>query len=110
MKNRNEVLKKALKSAGVSQDKLAEKLGVGRTAITERLNGDREIDDFEFIKAVSELTGVSVAVFLGSVEEIPVETPDKYYQKYIRLLEEKVSLLEEELAKYKPKKPTTSHD
>jgi phage repressor protein C with HTH and peptisase S24 domain len=59
MKNRNYRLKKALESAGVSQEKLAKVLDKTSQAVNERLNKDREVDSLKLIEAVAMLTGYS---------------------------------------------------
>lgn len=57
---RNQRIKIALKEASVTQTQLAERLGVSHASVNERLNAkDTEIDSFEFLLAVSELTGKS---------------------------------------------------
>lgn len=52
-------IKKALEDAGVPQEKFAEKLGITRAAVNERLNKELDIDSYSFINAVTELTGKS---------------------------------------------------
>jgi transcriptional regulator with XRE-family HTH domain len=111
MKNRNDVLKKALSDAGVSQQKLAEKLGVSRTSVTERLNGDKEIDSVDFISAVSEITGVPFVMLIAKKDDSyqMVEEPVANYNvktmsieeltKHMFDMEKKMAELERKLGK-----------
>lgn len=57
VESRNSRIKRALEQTGVSQEKLASTLGVSRSAVSERLAGEKEIDSYEFISVVSKLTG-----------------------------------------------------
>jgi transcriptional regulator with XRE-family HTH domain len=54
--NRNSRLKKALKDAKISQEKLGEALGISSQAVSERLNKDQDVDSIEFVTAVATLT------------------------------------------------------
>ena len=64
-----EKLKTARKNAGMSQDALAEKLGVSRQAVTKWETG-RGIPDIENIMVISNLFGISVDEFLSSEKEL----------------------------------------
>lgn len=69
MENRRIRLKKALEEKGVSQEKVAEKLGVKSQAVSARLNDTkRDIDSIDFIEAVAELTGRSSEWFIHGIE------------------------------------------
>ena len=63
-----EKLKTARKNAGMSQDALAEKLGVSRQAVTKWETG-RGIPDIENMMIISNLFGISVDEFLSSEKE-----------------------------------------
>ncbi len=65
---RNERILEELKKAGKSQADLAAKLGVSRAAVSERLNNEKAIDSFEFLLAVSELTGTDMSFLYQGIE------------------------------------------
>ena len=60
-----EKLKSIRKQAGISQEKLAEKLGVSRQAVT-KWETDAGIPDIENIKAISALFDISIDELLGN--------------------------------------------
>lgn len=62
---RNQRIKDALRRAGVSQEKLAERLNITQAAVGKQLNKAEDIDSLEFIDAVAELTGISRNQLLG---------------------------------------------
>lgn len=64
-----ERLKDARKAAGISQEALAEKLGVSRQAVTKWETG-RGVPDIENIIAVSDLFGIPIDEFLSREKEI----------------------------------------
>lgn len=64
-----EKLKSARKSAGLTQEQLAEKLLVSRQAVT-KWESDRGLPDIENLKKMSTLLGVSVDYLLDSGEKI----------------------------------------
>ena len=66
-----EKLKSARKTAGISQEALAEKLGVSRQAVT-KWETDKGLPDVENIVAISNLFGVSVDDLLASEKESSV--------------------------------------
>lgn len=63
-----EKLKSARKSAGMSQETLAEKLGVSRQAVT-KWETERGIPDIENMMVISNLFGISVDAFLSKEKE-----------------------------------------
>lgn len=64
-----EKLKSIRKQAGMSQEKLAEKLGVSRQAIT-KWESDTGIPDIENMMAVSALFGISIDELLSNEREL----------------------------------------
>lgn len=90
-----EKLKTFRKQAGMSQEKLAEKLGVSRQAVT-KWETEAGIPDIENIMAVSALFGVSIDALLGneqsavkqqdylfeSVTEYDIDEPKRYDMKF----------------------------
>ena len=60
----SEKLKAARKSAGISQEVLAEKLGVSRQAVTKWETG-RGIPDVDNMMIISNLFGISLDDFLS---------------------------------------------
>jgi transcriptional regulator with XRE-family HTH domain len=58
--SRNQRIKDSLRSAGISQEKLAEHLGISQAAVGKQLNKDDDIDSLQFMRAVAELTGQSI--------------------------------------------------
>ncbi|GFI15734.1 MAG: helix-turn-helix transcriptional regulator [Lachnospiraceae bacterium] len=86
-----EKLKSIRKQAGISQEKLAEKLGVSRQAVT-KWETDAGIPDIENIKAISALFDISIDELLGnerteqkttgylfeSVTEYDIDQPKRY--------------------------------
>lgn len=83
MENRRIRLKKALEEKGVSQEKVAEKLGVKSQAVSARLNDTkRDIDSIDFIEAVAELTGRSSEWFIHGIERDEIEEMDQAYYKH----------------------------
>lgn len=89
-----EKLKSIRKQAGMSQEKLAEKLGVSRQAVT-KWETDAGIPDIENIMAVSSLFGISIDELLSnnqvlnaptdflfeSVTEYDIDEPKRYDMK-----------------------------
>lgn len=63
-------LKDARKSAGLSQEQLAEKLCVSRQAIT-KWESDKGIPDVENLKNISKLFDVSIDSLLDDSEAFP---------------------------------------
>jgi transcriptional regulator with XRE-family HTH domain len=47
----------ALEKSSVSRQALADKLGLGRGAVSAKLNGDAEFDSLKYVEATAELTG-----------------------------------------------------
>ena len=90
-----EKLKALRKQAGMSQEKLAEKLGVSRQAVT-KWETEAGIPDIENIMAVSSLFGISIDELLGngqmagkqqdylfeSVTEYDIDEPKRYDMKF----------------------------
>lgn len=64
-----EKLKSARKSAGLTQEQLAEKLLVSRQAIT-KWESDRGMPDVENLKSLSQLLGVSIDYLLDNGEHL----------------------------------------
>ncbi|HMG90750.1 MAG TPA: S24 family peptidase [Chryseolinea sp.] len=56
---RNQRIKHALRVSGVSQEKLADALGITQAAVGKQLNKAEEIDSMNFLKAIESLTGHS---------------------------------------------------
>ncbi len=73
-----EKLKTLRKQAGMSQEKLAEKLNVSRQAVT-KWETEAGIPDIENIMAVSALFGVSIDVLLGN-EQVAVKQQDYLFE------------------------------
>lgn len=73
-----EKLKSIRKQAGMSQEKLAEKLGVSRQAVT-KWETDTGIPDIENIKAVSLLFDISIDELLGN-ERTEKRAPDYLFE------------------------------
>lgn len=67
--SRNQRIKEALKTRGVTREALGLELGVTHSTITQRLNEEREIDSVSFLLGVARLTGYSVG-FLYFGEEV----------------------------------------
>lgn len=90
-----EKLKTIRKQAGMSQEKLAEKLGVSRQAVT-KWETDMGIPDIENIIAISTLFGISIDELLGkenaekkqadylyeSITEYDIDEPKRYDMKF----------------------------
>lgn len=90
-----EKLRLLRKQAGMSQEKLAEKLGVSRQAITKWETG-AGIPDIENVMAVSALFGISIDELLGnekeektqedylfeSITEYDIDEPKRYDMKF----------------------------
>ena len=66
-----EKLKNSRKAAGMSQEALAEKLGVSRQAVT-KWETDRGMPDIENMIVISNLFGISVDEFLSQEKEIAI--------------------------------------
>ena len=66
-----EKLKNARKSAGLTQEQLAEKLGVSRQAIT-KWEADKGLPDIENIKLISKALDVSIDYLLDDNNEIDI--------------------------------------
>lgn len=67
--SRNQRIKDALRMAGVSQEKLAAKLGITQAAVGKQLNKDEDIDSVDFIKAVAGLTNQTFLwLLIGDVQ------------------------------------------
>ena len=47
----------ALNKSSISRQALADKLGLGRGAVSARLNSTSEFDSYKYLKAAAELTG-----------------------------------------------------
>jgi transcriptional regulator with XRE-family HTH domain len=105
--SRNQRIKKALKEKRVSQETLAEKLGVTQGAVGKQLNKEEDVDSIEFFKAVSELTGFSIDFLLyGDTDDISQKSTMSEVEKLemlvasqkrtIELLEKEVRRLENE--------------
>lgn len=58
--SRNQRIKDALRAKGISQETLAERLGITQAAVGKQLNKEEPIDSYAFMEAVSELTGISI--------------------------------------------------
>jgi transcriptional regulator with XRE-family HTH domain len=100
-------IKIALKLKRVSQEMLAEKLGVTQGAIGKQLNKDEEIDSLKFIDAVASLTGYPIDYFIkGEDNEVVNNTAEPYaryeprtgeiLEKLVTTLERQIKLLEKE--------------
>lgn len=76
----SEKLKAARKSAGISQEALAEKLGVSRQAVTKWETG-RGIPDVDNMMIISNLFGISVDDFLSQEKEAVVRKGYLYESK-----------------------------
>ena len=90
-----EKLKSIRKQAGMSQEQLAEKLGVSRQAVT-KWEADAGIPDIENMMAVSALFGISIDELLShergikkaadylyeSVTEYDIDEPKRYDMKF----------------------------
>lgn len=63
-----EKLKSIRKQSGISQEKLAEKLGVSRQAVT-KWETDAGIPDIENLRAISDLFNISIDELLGKEKE-----------------------------------------
>lgn len=59
MVNRNGRIKHAITTMGVSQEALAERLGISQAAVNKQLQKEEEINSIKFLEAVSELSGYS---------------------------------------------------
>lgn len=77
--SRNERIKRALSEAKVSQEKLANALGVTDAAVNGRLNSDKDIDSVAFIEAVSGLTGRSKNWLIYGLEPSEYSNLDKVF-------------------------------
>lgn len=87
---RNERIKKALTSSGVTQSKLAEVLGVTHAAVSERLSGEKEIDSIEFIDTVCRITGRGWGWFIhGDDSKLTPEQTRDYLIKELSVAEVK---------------------
>lgn len=90
-----EKLKSIRKQAGMSQEKLAEKIGVSRQAVT-KWETDAGIPDIENIRAISDLFDISIDELLGkekeekrqadylyeSITEYDIDGPKRYDMKF----------------------------
>lgn len=75
-----EKLKNARKMTGMSQEALAEKLGVSRQAVT-KWETERGIPDIENMMILSKLFGISVDEFLSKEKTAVVQTGYRYESK-----------------------------
>ncbi|MEG6571750.1 helix-turn-helix transcriptional regulator [[Clostridium] cellulosi] len=75
-----EKLKNARKNAGMSQEALAEKLGVSRQAVT-KWETERGIPDIDNLITISNLFGISVDEFLSQEKEAAVRKGYLYESK-----------------------------
>jgi transcriptional regulator with XRE-family HTH domain len=95
---RNKRIIEVLNKAGKNQTDLSNRLKISRATVSERLNSEKEIDSISFIKAVADLTGLSVCDLIkdedliGVVNEPLVRyqntTHMSYENEYRRALEE----------------------
>jgi transcriptional regulator with XRE-family HTH domain len=99
MKTRNSLLKKALDEANISQEKLAEELGVTRAAVSDRLKKDEPVDSIRFIKAVCKLTGRPFTDFvdLTGIMTMIVNEPQEAYGNWKTLMMAAMEAMEREL-------------
>jgi transcriptional regulator with XRE-family HTH domain len=72
---RNQRIKEALKSRGIAQTVLADKLGVSHATVNERLNKKEDIDSLTFIFTVRDLTGYNVSWLLDGREPKTGDSP-----------------------------------
>jgi transcriptional regulator with XRE-family HTH domain len=63
--SRNQRIKDALRAAGVSQEKLAERLNITQAAVGKQLNKEGDIDSIDFIFTVADLTGRTPAYLMS---------------------------------------------
>ena len=83
-----EKLKEARKEAGLSQEQLAERITVSRSAIA-KWETDKGMPDVNNLKIISQLLGVSVDYLLDDVEKISFNEikeaidPDDYEKRLI---------------------------
>lgn len=70
---RNERILEVLKNAGKSQTDLAHKLGLTRATVSQRLNGEKDIDSIEFLEAVSHLTRKPLSFLITGTESMLVD-------------------------------------
>lgn len=102
-KTRNERLKEALTEKGVGHEKVGKLVGRKRNTITDRLNDGKEIDSYQFIEAVSTLTGYSMEyLYHGTTKhEIShVGEPDMLYKTLrdeIKALTKRIEILEKKV-------------
>ncbi len=68
-----EKLKNARKESGLSQERLAEKLMVSRSAVA-KWESDKGMPDIDNIKAIAKLLGVSIDYLLSEDEELSLDT------------------------------------
>ena len=68
-----EKLKNARKESGLSQEKLAEKLMVSRSAVA-KWESDKGMPDIDNIKAIAKLLGVSIDHLLSEEDELSLDT------------------------------------
>ena len=61
-------IKSARKSAGMSQEALGDRLGIGKSSISDWESGKRAIP-IDTVEQISEILGVSVQYIMGWVEE-----------------------------------------
>lgn len=74
-----EKLKSARKSAGLTQEQLAEKLLVSRQAIT-KWEADKGMPDIENIRQLSKLLNISIDYLLDSGERIDLFSVPRFLQ------------------------------
>ncbi len=99
MENRNYLLKKALDETNVSQEKLADELGVTRAAVSDRLKKDDPVDSIRFIKAVCKLTGRPFTDFVDLTDmlSLVVNEPRAVYNDWKALVMKGLEKLEDDL-------------
>jgi transcriptional regulator with XRE-family HTH domain len=81
--SRNQRIKKSLRASGISQEQLAERLGITQAAIGKQLNKEDDIDSLGFIKAVAELTGASFQYLMDGTKST---SPDYVVQNESQLM------------------------
>ncbi len=68
------VYKELRKKLNLNQEELATKVGVTQTSVS-RWEKDKSIPDYETLKKLSALFGVSIDYLLGNNEVVPIERP-----------------------------------
>ena len=81
---------------GYSQQRLANRIGIGRSAIANYESGLRE-PDLDTVEAFADFFDVSVDDLMGRTDEQPTETTQTNRKKWIKLTEGTRVLTDEQL-------------